>query len=213
MRSGTPRQRGVPGAYKYFWLLGNEEPNVSRPEDPGRRQEQRRLRRLITLISAGRNRTIVIRRELPLTRSAGWDQSRYRIKDRRVLLSVCPAPVTCTDPQNELFKESRAKRREVGIASFKLLAGGFRRVLSRPRGARRRAALTGAGAAARGCWRQCHRLGRSRLRVACTSSFGPFRNRPDKAEQFTSDRRDNLRLVFPASGHLFVTSAKPPLRF
>ena len=100
------------------------------------------MRRLITLISAGRNRTIVIRRELPRTKTAGWEQSPYRIKDRRVLLSVCPAPATCTDPQNKQFKNSRAPRREDGIASSEGSAGRLRRVLSRPREACRREALT-----------------------------------------------------------------------
>jgi len=52
------------------------------------------VRRLITLISAGRNRTIVIRRELPRTRSASSGARPYRIKDRRILLSVSPSPAT-----------------------------------------------------------------------------------------------------------------------
>lgn len=200
MRSGTPRQRGVPEAYTV--LLGprkREARSVNRPENPRRRQEQRRLRRLITLISAGRNRTIVIRRELPLTRTAGWEQSPYRIKVRRVLLSVCSAPVACTDPQKKSFKSSRAKQVEAGIASFKLLAGSFRRVLSRPREARRREALTGAGAGAPGWWRQCQPRGRSRLCVACAASFDPNCDRPDKAQQLSSDRCDNLRLVLAST--------------
>jgi len=54
------------------------------------------MRRLITLISAGRNRTIVIRRELPRTKDAGWAMEPYRIKGRRILLSVSPRPVTST---------------------------------------------------------------------------------------------------------------------
>ena len=52
------------------------------------------MRRLITLISAGRNRTIVIRRELPRTRNASSGARPYRIKRRRVLLSVSPSPAT-----------------------------------------------------------------------------------------------------------------------
>ena len=52
------------------------------------------MRRLITLISAGRNRTIVIRRELPRTRSASSGTRPYRIKHRRVLLAVSPSPAT-----------------------------------------------------------------------------------------------------------------------
>ncbi len=54
------------------------------------------MRRLITLISAGRNRTIVIRRELPRTRDASWVNRPYRIKRRRVLLSVSPSTATAT---------------------------------------------------------------------------------------------------------------------
>jgi hypothetical protein len=38
------------------------------------------MRRLMTLISAGRNRTIVIRPELPRTRDAGWAVKPYRLK-------------------------------------------------------------------------------------------------------------------------------------
>ena len=52
------------------------------------------MRRLIAVISAGRNRTIVIRRELPRTRSASSGTRPYRIKDRKVLLAVSPSPAT-----------------------------------------------------------------------------------------------------------------------
>src|SRR5215469_3767623 len=52
------------------------------------------MRRLITLISAGRNRIVMIRRELPRTRNAGWAEMPYRIKHRRILLSVSLGPVT-----------------------------------------------------------------------------------------------------------------------
>src|SRR5579871_2996524 len=57
---------------------------------------ERQVRRLITLISAGRNRTVMIRRELPRTRDAGWVQRPYRIERRRILLSVSSRPVACT---------------------------------------------------------------------------------------------------------------------
>src|SRR5215471_2888646 len=56
------------------------------------------MRRLITLISAGRNRIVRIRRELPRTENANWVRGPYRTKDARILLSVCPDPVTCTVP-------------------------------------------------------------------------------------------------------------------
>lgn len=52
------------------------------------------MRRLITLISAGRNRTIVIRRELPRTRDASSGTRPYRLERRRVLLSVSPSSIT-----------------------------------------------------------------------------------------------------------------------
>jgi hypothetical protein len=50
-------------------------------------------RRLITLIFAGRNRKVMISRELPRTRSADWARKPYRIEVRRILLFVCPCAV------------------------------------------------------------------------------------------------------------------------
>ena len=41
---------------------------------------QEHTRRLITLIFAGRNRMVMIRRELPRTKRAGWGRSPYRIE-------------------------------------------------------------------------------------------------------------------------------------
>ena len=55
----------------------------------------RQKRRLITLISAGRNRIVRIRRELPRTKDAGWIRRSDRIERRRILLSVSSRPVTC----------------------------------------------------------------------------------------------------------------------
>src|SRR6185437_13051491 len=66
--------------------------------------------RLITLISAGRNRTIVIRRELPRTKDASSGSRPYRIKRRRVLLTVSPSPAT-----------GAAARRYKGLFSGSLL--------------------------------------------------------------------------------------------
>ena len=54
------------------------------------------MRRLINLISAGRNRTVMIRRELPRTRDAGWVRRPDRIKVRRILLSVSSRSATRT---------------------------------------------------------------------------------------------------------------------
>ena len=50
-------------------------------------------RRLISLIYAGRNRKVMIRRELPRTKGAGWTRGSYRIEFRRILLFVCPSTV------------------------------------------------------------------------------------------------------------------------
>ena len=52
------------------------------------------MRRLITLISADWCRTIVIRRELPRTRSAGWVRRPYHLERTRILLSTRPRCVT-----------------------------------------------------------------------------------------------------------------------
>ena len=41
---------------------------------------QEHTRRLITLIFAGRNRMVMIRRELPRTERAGWVRKPYRIE-------------------------------------------------------------------------------------------------------------------------------------
>jgi hypothetical protein len=49
-------------------------------------QDEKQLRRWITLISAGRNRIIMIRREPPRTENAGWVRRPDRTKDRRILL-------------------------------------------------------------------------------------------------------------------------------
>jgi hypothetical protein len=59
----------------------------------GPRTAQEHTRRLITLIFAGRNRMVMIRRELHRTRRAGWGRSPFRIKLRRVLLFVGPCAV------------------------------------------------------------------------------------------------------------------------
>ena len=66
------------------------------------------MRRLITLISAGRNRTIVVRRELPVTNDAGWVEAPYRIKVRRVLLSVSPRPVSGSVATKSIIESPRA---------------------------------------------------------------------------------------------------------
>src|SRR3954471_22043026 len=60
-----------------------------------RKQAMRRKRRLITLISAGRNRIVMIRRELPRTEDADWTVKSYRTKHTRVLLPRAGRPAAC----------------------------------------------------------------------------------------------------------------------
>src|ERR1051326_1388288 len=67
------------------------------------------MRRLITLISAGRNRTVMIRRELPRTKDAGWVRRPDRIEDRRILLSVSSLPVTRAASAMSLLKPPLVK--------------------------------------------------------------------------------------------------------
>src|SRR5512132_1036012 len=78
---------------------------------------ERRTRRLITLISAGRNRIIVIRRELPLTENADCVRRRYRTERRRILLSVGLPSVTCAAALMRFSEVSRACRRQPAIPS------------------------------------------------------------------------------------------------
>jgi hypothetical protein len=88
-RSGTPTR--VDGRRS-----GNTFPLVSLERwfwTAGPRTAQEHTRRLITLIFAGRNRMVMIRRELPRTRCAGWGRSPFRIEHRRVLLFVVSCAV------------------------------------------------------------------------------------------------------------------------
>src|SRR5580658_8487787 len=67
------------------------------------RQPRRSSRRLITLIFAGRNRIIVIRRELPRTKSAGWARRAtvshqlpsFRESDGATTSHFAPRAVSC----------------------------------------------------------------------------------------------------------------------
>ncbi len=52
------------------------------------------MRQLITLTSAGRNRIIVIRRELLRIKDASSSSKPHRIERRRVLLTLSPSPAT-----------------------------------------------------------------------------------------------------------------------
>ena len=99
---------------------------------------ERRTRRLITLISAGRNRIIVIRRELPLTENADCVRGRYRTEDRRILLSVGLPSVTCAAAVMSLSEVSQACRRQPAIPSSQCLSasatGPVKAARSAPKG-------------------------------------------------------------------------------
>ncbi len=118
---------------------------------------EERVRRLITLISAGRNRIIVIRRELPRTEDASW-AGPYRTKDRRILLAVSSS--TATGAASKTCKTSSFS------GSFPL-----------------------------------------RLR------FGFDGDGPGEAQQFASDRSDNLGFIFAARREFLITGTQTPLRF
>ena len=170
------------------------------------------MRRLITLISAGRNRTIVIRRELPLTKTAGWEQSPYRIKDRRVLLSVCPAPAHLhRSSKQAIQKLASAAKKRMALPPLRVLRAGSGWSLSRPREACRREALTGAGAAALKVWEAMPSSGPQAVTQCMSRSSAFTANCPDEAEQFPADRRHDLRLVLASASQLFVSGAEPPL--
>ena len=67
------------------------------------------MRRLITLISAGRNRIVMIRRELARTENASWARP-YRTKHGRILRSVRLDSVTCTGGRMSLTNISYSVR-------------------------------------------------------------------------------------------------------
>lgn len=127
------------------------------------------MRRLITLISAGRNRIIVIRRELPRTEDAGWAERPYRTKQRRVLLSVCPRPVSVRVATKSIIESPRSWGPQPAIPSSKEGVLHRRQGPSRPSEASQREALTGGGDALgrdqRG-W-QAHRLGCQAAHCCC----------------------------------------------
>jgi hypothetical protein len=150
------------------------------------------MRRLITLVSAGRNRIVVIRRELPRTENADWDRTEHG----RILLAVRSDPVTCTAAPCRLDSmRRRSAKSKPAIPSSQEKGGWHRRqVPSRPNGNERkrvavshREALTGGGEARRSCRREC-------LSLRLKSGFGLNGNGPDESQQFAAYRSDDLRL-------------------
>ena len=161
------------------------------------------MRRLITLISAGRNRIVMIRRELPRTKGAGWAQRPYRPERWRILLSVRPRPITCTVAlQHGVSSKIESAQTKPAIPSS--LGMGFSHRCqdpSRPSGserqraaASRRAAWTGGADATRSNWREWQAWVALRcFSFRFTLHFGTDCDRPDKAQQLAADRGDDLR--------------------
>jgi hypothetical protein len=83
--------------YKHDFRSGGSRFFLRGEEKQSRRRPRRSSRRLITLISAGLGiRMVMIRRELPRTRNAGWARRACRIKHMRVLLLADPSAVPST---------------------------------------------------------------------------------------------------------------------
>jgi hypothetical protein len=61
----------------------------------------------------------VVRRELPRTKDAGWVRVPYRIKVRRVLLSVSPRPVSGAVVGKPIIESLLAWRLQPAIPSSK----------------------------------------------------------------------------------------------
>ena len=66
---GIPKGKETVG-FVPLWVFGTAGPMTA----------QEHTRRLITLIFAGRNRMVMIRRELPRTKRAGWVRKPFRIE-------------------------------------------------------------------------------------------------------------------------------------
>src|SRR5579872_946844 len=158
------------------------------------------MRRLITLISAGRNRTIVIRRELSRTEDADGVVKPYRTERRRILLFVRSRPVTGTVAlrlgRTSMANPGQAKlpfpplRKEV----FGIGTG------SRPgrAAASRRVAWTGGGDARRWCGREWQPwILLCRLSLRFEFGFGFNGNGPNKTEQLAAYGSHDLGFFCP----------------
>src|SRR5690242_7701472 len=103
-------------------------------------------RRWTTLISADRNRTVVIRREPPRTRNADWVRRLNRIKARRALLFLRPRSVIALFPAADTCVSAVPIQ---PLPRNQKSLGRRRRDQSRPSEASRRAAWTGGDDAVR----------------------------------------------------------------
>lgn len=126
------------------------------------------MRRWFTLISAGRNRIVVIRREPPRTENAGWVGRPDRTKLRRILLFVRPRPVITLLPVAD--SEVSAILMQPFPGNQKSLRRR-RRDPSRPSEASRRRTGTG-GAEAVGSNRREWRVMRSGSRLSLQTRLG-----------------------------------------
>src|SRR5579862_287495 len=180
------------------------------------------MRRLITLISAGRNRIVMIRRELPRTEVAGWVGTPYRTKRRRILLSVRPRPATSTNALQCEASKAKLGRTKPAIPSW--LEMGFshrRQAPSRPNGsereraaASRREAWTGGADARQWKWREWQAsVSLGGLRRSLEFGLRSYSNRPDESQQFAANGSYDLGFVFVLGSQFFVASAETPLSF
>src|SRR5579872_1920865 len=165
------------------------------------------MRRLITLISAGRNRTIVIRRELSRTENADWVVRSYRTEDWRILLFVRSRPVTGT----VALRFGRTSMANPGQAKPAIPSSeerGFRhrrRVPSRPSGGERQRAAGSRGAAwadggdaRRWCGREWQAwILLCRLSLRFEFGFGFNGNGPNKTEQLAAYGSHDLGFFCP----------------
>jgi hypothetical protein len=182
------------------------------------------MRRLITLISAGRNRTVMIRRELPRTRNADWAEKPYHIEGWRVLLCVPLRPVTSAVAVISLADSScnvwcrptgggtmvKTGKTKPAIFSYGERVFAHRRqVPSRPSAASRkdRRAWTGGGDAAQKKRRKWQ-ASLGRLSVGRKCGFGLDGDGPDKAQQLTADGGHDL--VDPSSPALPASPEPSP---
>src|SRR5215471_1504557 len=205
------------GHFVKAWLIHSGlDKRKERIEPESRKQAMRERRRLITLISAGRNRIVMIRRELPRTEDAGWAVLPYRTKRTRILLPRSARPAACTVARGWFIEASPSQSLNPAIPSSQEMGLRRRRVPSRPSAASRREALTGGGDAVQTREREWPALGRrgssGRMPHLALLRFHAHRDGPEEAQQFPADGRHNLRFVLATGTELLVAGVQTPLR-
>src|SRR5262245_33489956 len=91
-----------------LWLFGTAGPVTA----------QKHTRRLITLIFAGRNRMVMIRRELPRTKRAGWVRKPCRIEAEEGSPFRGPCAVTGSAVQSCIPVSITPPERASAVARF-----------------------------------------------------------------------------------------------